>query len=146
MPKTKKVVEMDSLEVMQEIEKQKDRPFVGAKVYEHMEFNTSHSQGDVEIIKIQSMPPMEELEEIKNWNGVLAQGLADGNDHKVLSLDGLTAYNWKKATPFIGPFVRAIKTWSLMHKNHKAATFPAGDYQIEYPQEYNLGLIRRTMD
>ena len=137
---------MKPIEVMEAVEKQKERPFVGAKVYEHMDTNTSHSQGDVEIVRVASFPPETELEEMKKWNGVVAQGLADGADHAVLSKIGLKAYRWKKATAFMGPFIRATKTWSLMHKNHKAATFPAGGYQIEYPQEYNLGQIRRTID
>lgn len=135
-----------SLEIMQEVEKQKERPFVGAKIYEVMSDYTHHDQGDVKVMKVPEIPPMGELEEIVGWNGVLAQGLADGADHKVKSLDGLKAFRWKKGTQFRGPFVIAEKMWSLMHLNHKAATFPAGKYEIQYPQDYNLGMIRRMVD
>jgi hypothetical protein len=138
---------MESLKVMEAVEKQ-DRPFAGAKVYEHMEINTCHDQGDVRIIRIAELPSMDELEEIKDFKGVVAQGLADGADHQIMAkdLNGVTAYRWKKADVFIGPFIRTVKAWTLTHKNHRWATMPAGDYQISYPRELNLGQIRRVVD
>lgn len=139
---------MDSLKVVEAVEAQKNRPFVGAKVFEHMEPNSCHDQGDVRIIKVVAMPPEDQLEEIKDFRGVIAQGLADGADHQILEKDlkGIKAYRWKGADAFVGPFIKTVKAWTLTHKNHKWATFPAGIFQTAYPREMNLGQIRRVVD
>lgn len=142
----KTVAVMDAEKAVNAVTEQKNRPFAGAKVFEHMDTNTSHVQGDVEVICVASMPPMNELELLKDFNGVLAEGFANSGNHTVQNPEKVKAYRWAKGDQFQGPFVVADGMWTLTHPSHKWASFPAGCFEVKFPQEHNLGQIRRQMD
>lgn len=139
---------LDPLKVMEEVESQKVGPFVGSKIYEHMDIQTSHVQGDVEVVCVENVPPSDELEEMKNWNGVVAEGFANSGHHSVLpeSMKKLKAYRWKNGTEFNGPFIVSDGMWTLTHPIHKWASFPAGCFEVKFPKEINLGHMRRQRD
>jgi hypothetical protein len=142
----KKTTVMDPMEAMKKVEEQKDRPFAGARVFEHMDLNTSHVQGDVEVVFVESIPATSELTELKDWNGVLAEGFANSGHHTVQNTAKVKAYRWTKGDQFQGPFVVADGMWTLTHPSHKWASFPAGCFEVKFPQERNLGQIRRQID
>jgi len=123
------------------VEKQA-KPFVGAKVFEYMEDYTAHAQGDVEVIRLPKLPVR--LKKIKDFNGILAEGLANSGHHVIRSLEGITAYQF--SGEYDGPIIEAEKAWTLTHPNHKWATFPAGCYQVKFPREMHLGEMRKQRD
>ena len=123
------------------VEKQ-EKPFAGAKIFEFMENYTSHAQGDVEVIKLSSFP--KGLKELKNFSGILAEGLANSGNHVIQSMTGIKAYQY--GGEYDGPVIEAEKSWTLTHPNHKWATFPAGCYQVKFPREMHLGEIRKQRD
>ena len=125
----------------EKVEKQ-EKPFAGAKVYEFMEAYTSHAQGDVEVIRLASLP--KGLERIKKFNGILAEGLANSGHHVLKSLEGVKAY--KYGGEYDGPVLEVEKSWTLTHPNHKWVTFPAGCYQVKFPREMHLGEMRKQRD
>lgn len=126
----------------EKVEKQDDKPFVGAKIFEYMEPYTSHAQGDVEVIRLAGMP--KGLKQIKNFNAILAEGLANSGHHIIQSLEGIKVYQY--GGEYDGPIIEAEKAWTLTHPNHKWATFPAGCYQVKFPREMHLGEIRKQQD
>lgn len=146
MKKNSSVV--DPMEAMSEVESQKHGPFVGAKVYEHMDLSTSHVQGDVEVIFIEHLPPTGQLEELENWNGIVAEGFSNSGHHSVLpeSMKKIKAYRWKNGSEFQGPFIVSDGMWTLTHPVHKWASFPAGCFEVKFPREMNLGQMRRQRD
>jgi hypothetical protein len=125
------------------VEKQ-DRPFVGAKVFEYMESHTSHAQGDVEVVRLDSLP--EGLKLIEKFSGILAEGLADSGNHVIQSLEGVKAFYHPNPTEYDGPLLEVEKSWTLTHPNHKWVTFPAGCYQVRFPREMHLGEMRKQRD
>jgi hypothetical protein len=135
-------------EAVKHVESKKQGPFVGAKVFEHMDFCTSHVQGDVEVICVESIPPMSELEKLKDFNGIIAEGFSNSGHHCVMpeSMKKIKAYRWKNGGEFQGPFVVASGMWTLTHPVHKWASFPAGCFEVKFPREMNLGMIRRQRD
>jgi hypothetical protein len=135
---------MNSIEkAFERVEKQ-DRPFAGAKVYEFMEPYTAHTQGDVEVIRLESLP--KGLKPNKNFSGILAEGLANSGHHVVQSLEGVKAFHHPNPTEYDGPILEVEKSWTLTHPNHKWATFPAGCYQVKFPREMHLGEMRKQRD
>ena len=126
----------------EKVEKQENRPFVGAKIYEYMEPYTSHTQGDVEVIRLASLP--KGLKVMPKFNGILAEGLANSGHHVIQSLEGVKAYQTNGE--YDGPILEVEKSWTLTHPNHKWATFPAGCYQVKFPREMHLGEMRKQRD
>lgn len=138
----KKVMEIEK--VFEKVEKQDGKPFVGAKVFEYMEDYTSHTQGDVEVIKVPSVP--KNLKPFVGFNGILAEGLANSGRHRILDKDMASIEAFKFGEEYDGPMLVASKAWTLTHPNHKWATFPAGCYQVKFPREMHLGEMRKQQD
>lgn len=133
-------------QAFEKVEKQGGRPFVGAKVFEHMGDYKSHCQGDVEVIKVPSLPEDKTL--IKGFTGILAEGLANSGHHIIQEKDlaHIQAFQWEKGGEFDGHMIIADKPWTLTHPNHKWVTSPAGNYQVKFPCEINLGELRKQRD
>lgn len=137
---------MDVQKSFEKVEKQEGKPFVGAKIYEHMENYKSHVQGDVEVVKLPSSAIPKGLKPIHGFNGILAEGLANSGHHVLQSLEGVEAFFHPNPTEYDGPILQVSKSWTLTHPNHKWATFPAGCYQVKFPGENNLGQMRKQRD
>ncbi len=135
---------MDVEKVFEKVEKQDGKSFVGAKVFEYMEDYTSHTQGDVEVIKVPSMP--KGLKLLEGFVGILAEGLANSGHHRILDKDLSFVKAFKFGEEYDGPILEVTKAWTLTHPNHKWATFPAGFYQVKFPREMHLGEMRKQRD
>lgn len=139
----KKTIDVEK--AFERVEKQ-ERPFVGARIFEQMGDYTAHTQGDVEVIKLPESAIPKDLKPIDNFNGVLAEGLANSGHHVLKSLDGVKAFFHPNPTEYDGPILQVSRSWTLTHPNHKWATFPAGCYQVKFPGENNLGQMRKQRD
>lgn len=128
----------------EKVEKQEGKPFVGAKVYEFMEPYTSHAQGDVEVIRLSALP--KNLKLLKNFSGILAEGLANSGHHVIRTEDMPSVKAYQVGGEYDGPVLEVEKSWTLTHPNHKWATFPAGCYQVKFPREMHLGEMRKQRD
>lgn len=89
--------------------------------------NEFYQQGDVIIEKVDSV----EGQKI-DPNGVLAEGGATGHAHRIADLTGLDFYEKDGVL-----YLKANKSFSIVHEEHKEQTIPSGNFKIGRVKEYD---------
>jgi hypothetical protein len=100
-------------------------------------------QGDVGIVSLGKIPAGATVEPKPQLQ--LAPGTTQGSRHCLASLDGVTLYRLKDATPLDGPVIDAPQGCRVNHPEHGDVILPAGVYGIVYQRAFAEEL-RRVQD
>ena len=88
-------------------------------------------QGDVLLVKVDSIP-LEAIEKVRSERGiVLAEGEVTGHAHVITDHD----VKMFVAGPMI--FLSVTKPSKILHEEHKAIAVPEGIYEVRKVQEYD---------
>lgn len=98
-------------------------------------------QGDVMLVRVDSIPKTAQRAPAKNGRVILAEGEATGHSH---SIDA------SKAALFIDKneqmFLLAQDGCTLVHQEHASINIDSGSYQVVRQREYEPEGIRNVMD
>lgn len=113
--------------------------------YGSMAVGDLHWQGDLGLLKIESIP--EGRESVSIPDGQLAEGQTRGSRH-VIRHDHMGHVEFFKSddNPLNGPVVHAKAPVEVTHPDHGHVTVPAGVYQIRYQREQTAEDFRRLVD
>ena len=87
-------------------------------------------QGDVILVKVDSIPKNCKISKRTHRGYVLAEGEVTGHAHTV-------AEEIKLMTESNKTFIHAETDFEITHEEHDAVTVPAGDYEVRIANEYD---------
>ena len=112
-------------------------------VYEKMNVNEIHWQGDVGILRIKEIP--ESAAKDKKPNSQLAPGTTKGSRHIIADISCIDMYVKSDATPLEGSIIDCKSPTEITHPEHGNVTIPEGIYAIVYQRAY-ADELRRVAD
>jgi len=101
------------------------------------------AQGDIGLVVLDGVPA--NAVRIAKPETQLAPGTTQGSRHSLESLEGLTLYSLKNATPLDGPVIEAPGGCRVNHPEHGDWVLPPGTYAVVYQRAYAEEL-RRVQD
>jgi hypothetical protein len=110
-----------------------------------MELQKSKRQGDVLVMRVDSIPANLEAAEPESGELViLAHGEVTGHHHSLPASNGrVTMYGHDEEGP---RFIDVKRPTPLSHQEHDAIEFPTGLYEVIRQREYTPQEIRRVAD
>lgn len=116
-----------------------------------MKLEKNYRQGDVLVVRVDSIPTQAEPEKLAENRIVLAYGEVTGHAHAIAP---------SEATSFVVKEPVRIQDWQcerflrvlegdvarLKHEEHATIDLPAGDYAVIQQREYSPEEIRRVAD
>lgn len=114
-------------------------------VYGSLAVGDIHWQGDLGILKIESVPADRERMDVPD--GQLAEGQTRGSRH-VVRQDHMAHVEFFKSDSHSlnGPVMVAKAPTEITHPDHGHVTVPPGVYQIRFQREQTAASFRRLVD
>jgi hypothetical protein len=102
--------------------------------------NEHYRQGDVLLVKVDSVPKGATREKNNEDSIVLAYGETTGHAHR-LKATGVLAYQWQGDR-----LIEVTETSALTHEEHSPITLVPGVYKVVHQREYTPERINRVVD